>query len=132
MLANLEQQGEMIRFTKEVDPVANMAALEWRAYNEMGKASLFTNIAGHEGWHACSQILAARRKWAIGLGVDEGQLLDEIGTRFGRAIEPEPVDAGGAPVKEVKVSGDDLTFLTSRPCSLPSTMAAATWHPELP
>jgi 3-polyprenyl-4-hydroxybenzoate decarboxylase len=38
MLANLEQQGELIRFDKEVDPLTNMAAVQWRAYNEMGKA----------------------------------------------------------------------------------------------
>ena len=32
----------------------------------IGKASLFTNIEGHPGWTACSQIVADRRKWAIG------------------------------------------------------------------
>ena len=70
-LGNLEQQGEMIRFTKEVDPLANMAAVEWKTYNQLGKSSLFTNIKGHETWQACSQILADRKKWSIGLGIDE-------------------------------------------------------------
>jgi 2,5-furandicarboxylate decarboxylase 1 len=108
MLANLEQQGEMIRFTKQVDPETNMAALQWRAYNEMGKASLFTNIAGHDGWQACSQIVADRRKWAIGLGIGEDQLLGEIGARFGAEIAPDTVDAAGAPVKQVKITGADV------------------------
>jgi UbiD family decarboxylase len=107
MLANLEQQGEIIRFTKEVDPLTNMAAVEWRAYNELGKASLFTNIAGHAGWQACSQIVADRRKWAIGLGIGEEQLLDEMGARLRREIAP--VDAPGpAPVKEVIITGDAI------------------------
>ena len=57
-LGNLEQQGEMIRFAKEVDPKTTMAAVEWRAYDELGQSSLFENIAGHSGWQACSQILA--------------------------------------------------------------------------
>ena len=38
-LGNLEQQGEMIRFAKEVDPLANMSAVEWKTYNELGKSN---------------------------------------------------------------------------------------------
>ena len=108
MLTNLEQQGELIRFDKEVDPLTNMAAVQWRAFNEMGKASLFTNIAGHEGWKACSQIIADRRKWAIGLGIEENALLSEIGTRLGRGIDPVTVDPGSAPIKEVIGIGSDV------------------------
>ena len=81
LLKNLEQQGELIRFTKEVDPLTNMAAVEWKAYAELNKSSLFTNIKGHDGWEACSQIMADRRKWAIGLGVDEESILEEITRR---------------------------------------------------
>lgn len=108
MLANLEQQGELIRFDKEVDPLTNMAAVQWRAFNELGKASLFTNIAGHDGWRACSQIVADRSKWAIGLGIEEGALLSEMGTRLRGAIAPIAVAAAGAPVKEVIVTGTDV------------------------
>ena len=46
-LKNLERQGHLLRFTKEVDPLANLSAIEWRAYNEMGRSSLFTNVKGH-------------------------------------------------------------------------------------
>ncbi len=108
MLTNLEQQGELIRFDKEVDPLTNMAAVQWRAFNEMGKASLFTNIAGHEGWKACSQIIADRRKWAIGLGIEENALLGEIGTRLRHGIDPVTVDSGSAPIKEVISKGSDV------------------------
>ena len=108
MLANLEQQGELLRFDKEVDPLSNMAALQWRAFDEMGKASLFTNIAGHDGWRACSQIVADRRKWAIGLGFEEDALLGEIATRFKGGVVPRTVEASGAPVKEVIISGSDV------------------------
>ena len=81
-LTNLEQQGEMIRFTKEVDPVANMAAIEWKAFNDLGKSSLFVNIKGYEGWQACSQILADRAKWSIALGIGEEELLETVGGRL--------------------------------------------------
>ncbi|MDP6174602.1 MAG: UbiD family decarboxylase, partial [Rhodospirillales bacterium] len=81
---------------------------QWRAFNEMGKASLFTNLSGHDGWRACSQIVADRRKWAIGLGIEEGALLSEISTRFKGSIASQAIEATGAPVKEVIIQGDDV------------------------
>lgn len=104
-LGNLEQQGEMIRFNKEVDPLANMAAVEWKAYNELGKSSLFTNIRGHEGWQACSQILADRRKWSIGLGIDEEALLETVSARLRAPVATVAVPRAAAPVKEVVLLG---------------------------
>lgn len=106
-LANLEQQGEMIRFNKEVDPLANMAAVEWKAYNELGKSSLFTNIKGHEGWQACSQILADRRKWSIGLGIEEEALLETVSARLRAPVGTVAVPRAAAPVKEVVLVGVD-------------------------
>lgn len=97
----LEQRGEIIRFTKEVDPVANMSAIEWKAFNELGKSSLFVNIKGHSGWQACSQIIADRRKWSIALGVDEEDLLAAVGARLRAPQAPVLVDRRHAPVKEV-------------------------------
>ncbi|NQU71211.1 MAG: UbiD family decarboxylase [Rhodospirillales bacterium] len=107
-LANLEQQGELIRFTKEVDPLTNMSAVEWKTYNELGKSSLFTNIKGHEGWTACSQILADRKKWAIGLGLDESDILAGIQQRASKPQEAVIIDSANAPVREVIITGDDV------------------------
>ncbi len=106
-LKNLEQQGEMIRFTKEVDPLTNMAAGEWKAYNELGKSSLFTNIKGHPHWQACSQILADRKKWAIGLGIDEDAMLETMSARLRRPLACVAASEAAAPVKEVKLVGTD-------------------------
>lgn len=110
-LADLEAQGELIRFTKQVDPVRNLSAVEWRAYNELGKASLFTDIAGHPGWTACSQIVADRRKWAIGLGLPEDNFLGRIAERIRRPAKPILVDAADAPVKQVRLIGDEANLL---------------------
>ena len=110
-LKNLEQQGELIHFTKEVDPAENMAAIEWKAYNDLGKASLFSNLSGHPGWQAASQILADRRKWAIGLGVSEDDILDEMSDRLKQSIKTVDVDSSAAPVQEVVFEGDDVNIL---------------------
>ena len=110
-LQNLEQQGELVRFVKEVDPAQNMAAIEWKTYNELGKASLFTNLKGHEGWQAASEILADRKKWAIGLGVSEDEILDEISDRLKNTVKTVEVDSSAAPVQEVVFEGDDVNIL---------------------
>lgn len=110
-LKNLEQQGELLRFTKEVDPAENMAAIEWKAYNELGKSSLFTNLTGHEGWQAVSQILSDRKKWAIGLGIEEDVILDEISKRLRTSVPTVDVPADKAPVQEVVIEGDDVNIL---------------------
>jgi 2,5-furandicarboxylate decarboxylase 1 len=118
MLSNLEQQGELIRFTKTVDPLADMAAVEWKTFNEMGKASLFINIKGHKNWQACSQIIADRKKWAIGLDLDEHNILDQMLERMLTPIAPK-ITHGSTPVKEIIKTGTDInlydfpTMLTS-------------------
>ena len=118
MLSNLEQQGELIRFTKTVDPLTDMAAVEWKAFNEMGKASLFIDIKGHKNWKACSQIIADRKKWAIGLNMDEHNILDQMLERMHTPIAPK-ITNGSTPVKEIIKTGTDInlydfpTMLTS-------------------
>ena len=37
-LANLEQQGELVRFQKEVDPNENLTAIGGKTYDRLGKA----------------------------------------------------------------------------------------------
>ncbi len=110
-LANLEQQGELVRFSAEVDPVRNMAAIEWKNLNERGKASLFTRIKGHPGWQAASEILADRRKWSIGLGTDEDTLLDEVTRRMDRPLPTIDIGSSDAPVQEVVLEGNDVNIL---------------------
>ena len=99
-LADLEEQGELIRFKKPVHPTRNMSAVEWKTYSELGKSSLFTNIEGHPGWSACSQIVADRRKWAIGLGFREDSLLQEISPRLKNPIASTRVEGASAPIND--------------------------------
>lgn len=111
LLRDLESRGELIRFTKRVHPDHNMAAVEWRAYNELGKASLFTNIDGHPNWTACSQIIADRHKWSIGLDIPEDRLLEEILRRVREPKAAVRVESASAPVKEIKLIGEKASLL---------------------
>lgn len=127
-LRRLEDEGELVRFIKAVDPVQNMSSVEWKTYNELGKASLFTNISGHPGWSACSQIVADRRKWALGLGLKEETLLHDVSQRMKTAIASEPY-VGDAPVKQVRLIGDEAD-LTDLPAMKVSARDAARYIPS--
>ena len=107
-LKNLEQQGHLTRFAKEVDPLTNLSAIEWRAYNELGQASLFTNVKGHPDWQVASQIVADRAKWSIALGVEEDDLLDWLAARTENPVDT--VEVTEAPVQEVVLEGDDVNL----------------------
>ena len=74
-LEKLEKTGEMLRISKEVDPATNLSAIEWKTYDQLGKSTIFDNIKGHPGWQACSQILADRKKWSLGLNLTEDEFL---------------------------------------------------------
>jgi len=99
-LENLERKEEILNIDAEVDPASSMAAVEWRAYDELGKASLFNSIKGFPGWRACSQILTDRRKWALALNLTEDEILPALSRKLKQPIEAEIRDAAGAPVKE--------------------------------
>jgi len=116
---NLEQQGELIRFTKEVDPLTNMAAIEWKAFNERGKGSLFANIKGYPGWTAVSQILADRRKWSIAMGMEDKTILSEMAQRLKKPVATANVGKDKAPVREVIEIGDKADLY-----SIPSMMTS--------
>ena len=74
-IASLMQHGEIVCFTKEVDPAENLSAIGWKTYSQLGKSSLFENLKGHDGWRVVSQIVADRRKWGLALGVGEDEVV---------------------------------------------------------
>ncbi len=110
-LGSLEQQGELLRFSAEVDPHADLTAIGWKTYDQLGKSSLFDNLKGFPGWRVANQIVTDRRKWGIALGVTESQVIGEITARSKGEIPPVAADPATAPVKEVILRGPeaDLT-----------------------
>jgi 2,5-furandicarboxylate decarboxylase 1 len=104
---NLEQQGELVRIDREADPLSNVSAVGWKAYDRLGKSTLFTNLKGHPGWSLACQVVTDRRKWAIGLGVSEDQVIPTLVARSRKPLDPVLVDPGDAPVKEVILTGAD-------------------------
>ncbi len=79
---NLEQQGELVRVDAETDPHENVSAIGWKTYDQFGKSTLFTNLKGFPGWRLASQVITDRRKWAIGLGVPEEDVIPTLVERI--------------------------------------------------
>ena len=127
-LGSLEQQGELLRFSAEVDPHADLTAIGWKTYDKLGKSSLFDNLKGFPGWRVANQIVTDRRKWGIALGVTESQVIGEITARSKGEIPPDAADPATAPVKEPflcpksslsrSVSVKALQLTEMNPCSL--------------
>jgi 2,5-furandicarboxylate decarboxylase 1 len=107
-IANLEQQGELIRISAEIDPDANMSAVAWKSFAELGKSCLFDNLKGHPGWRAVAQIVANRKKWAIALGVNESEVVATMTERIARPVPTVDVARSQAPCKEVVKIGDEV------------------------
>ena len=117
---NLEQQGELVHFTKPVHPHRNVSALAWKTYDGLGKSALFSNIEGFPGWRICGQVIADRRKWSIALGVEPDTLIPTLVERIRSPVAPVEIDPGSAPVKEVVRRGDEIDL----------TRLPAVWHSE--
>ena len=119
-LGSLEQQGELVHFTRPVDPHANVSALSWKTYDALGKAALYSNLPGFPGWRVCSQIVADRRKWAIALGVAPEALISTLAARIRTPVPPVEIDRASAPVKRVVLTGAEADL----------TRIPAVWHSE--
>ena len=104
---NLEQQGELIRVDKECDPHENVAAIGWKTYDRLGKATLFTDLKGFPGWQLVNQVIADRRKWSIAFGTDEDGLIPTLVERVRTPVATVEVAKSAAPVKQVIRTGKD-------------------------
>ena len=109
-LEKLEKTGEMVRVTKEVDPSSNLSAIEWKTYDQHGKATIFDNVKDHPDWQVCSQILTDRKKWALGVNLTEDEFLEGMLRKVAKPIAPVIQDPEGAPCKEVIKIGEEASL----------------------
>ena len=119
-VANLEQQGELIRISKETDPRENVSAIGWKAYDRLGKSTLFTNLKSFPDWTVVNQVITDRKKWSIALDISEDVFIPTLVKRIKHQIKPLEVGADEAPVKEVILKGEDADL----------TKIPARWHAE--
>ncbi|GAB2458257.1 UbiD family decarboxylase [Nocardioides hungaricus] len=105
----LEDRGDLLRVTEEVDWEYQAVALTRETSDLDGPALLFERM--RESAYPClSGLFAARRRVALALGHDYDYLLRHFDELESRYLEPELV-TGPAPCQEIVIEGADLDVL---------------------
>ncbi|GAB2991582.1 4-hydroxy-3-polyprenylbenzoate decarboxylase [Psychrosphaera aestuarii] len=146
----LEEQGELIRITAEVDPDLEMTEIADRTLRGEGPALLFENPKGYS-IPVLANLFGTPKRVAMGMGQDSVEALREVGKTLAFLKEPEPPagfkdafsklpifkqvlnlspkEVKKAPCQKVVIEGDDvdLTKLPIMRCWPGDVAPLVTW-----
>ena len=88
-ILSLEQQGELVRISREIDPNLEMTEISDRTLRAGGPALLFENPKGYNMPVLCN-LFGTEHRVALGMGADNIQALREIGELLAFLRQPEP------------------------------------------
>ncbi|TBR42858.1 4-hydroxy-3-polyprenylbenzoate decarboxylase [Marinomonas agarivorans] len=88
-ISQLEEQGELIRISTEVDPYLEMTEISDRTLRAGGPALLFENPKGHD-MPVLANLFGTPKRVAMGMGQDSVDALREVGELLAFLKEPEP------------------------------------------
>jgi 4-hydroxy-3-polyprenylbenzoate decarboxylase len=88
-IAMLEQRGELVRVTTEVDPCLEMTEIADRTLKQGGPALLFENPRGHTT-PVLANLFGTERRVALGMGADDVTALRDIGEILAYLRQPDP------------------------------------------
>jgi 4-hydroxy-3-polyprenylbenzoate decarboxylase len=88
-IAFLEQRGELIRISQEIDPNLEMTEISDRTLRAKGPALLFENPKGYDTPVLCN-LFGTPERVAMGMGQKSVTALRDVGTLLAFLKEPEP------------------------------------------
>ena len=88
-IAFLEQQGELVRISQEVDPNLEMTEISDRTLRAGGPALLFENPKGHKMPVLCN-LFGTPKRVAMGMGQQSVNALRDVGELLAFLKEPDP------------------------------------------
>ncbi|KKO43909.1 3-octaprenyl-4-hydroxybenzoate carboxy-lyase [Arsukibacterium ikkense] len=88
-ISQLEQRGELVRVTAEVDPVLEMTEIADRTLRAGGPAILFENPKGYS-MPVLANLFGTPQRVALGMGQQDVSALREVGKLLAFLKEPEP------------------------------------------
>jgi len=88
-IAFLEQRGELVRISQEVDPNLEMTEISDRTLRAKGPALLFENPKGYDTPVLCN-LFGTPERVAMGMGQESVSALRDVGTLLAFLKEPEP------------------------------------------
>ncbi|MGE0796966.1 MAG: UbiD family decarboxylase [Lautropia sp.] len=103
----LEGAGELLRISDHVDPKYEVCAFCRNVADIDGPALVFEHMKGYE-MPAVANLFGTRKRIGMALGVEEKDMVREIGERLQKRIPPVLIDKADAPCKEVVHVGDDV------------------------
>lgn len=112
MIQTLEEQGELVRIQREVDPNYEMAAV-MAAIEKQRKAFIFENVRGAR-FPVVGGLLNKLERFGLALGYPQDQPFND--NEFDALLEAakrdalEPVTVNEAPSQTVVLSGDDINL----------------------
>ena len=89
-IAFLEQRGELVRISQEVDPNLEMTEISDRTLRAKGPALLFEKPQRLQHLRCCAIYLAPPERVAMGMGQESVTALRDVGTLLAFLKEPEP------------------------------------------
>jgi 4-hydroxy-3-polyprenylbenzoate decarboxylase len=88
-IAFLEQRGELVRISQEIDPNLEMTEISDRTLRAKGPALLFENPKGFDTPVLCN-LFGTPERVAMGMGQESVSALRDVGTLLAFLKEPEP------------------------------------------
>ncbi|TDG15282.1 4-hydroxy-3-polyprenylbenzoate decarboxylase [Seongchinamella unica] len=88
-IAELEQRGELVRITTEVDPHLEMTEVADRTLRAGGPALLFENPKGYDT-PVLANLFGTEQRVALGMGEEDISALREIGELLAYLRQPDP------------------------------------------
>ena len=106
-LTYLENEGELVRISKEVDPKFEVSAYIRKSCDVKGPAFLFSGVKGFSGWRYGAALYATRKRVALGIHCsDESQILEKYNNAIMNPLQPRIVDDG--PCQEIVMEGEKV------------------------
>lgn len=92
-ISRLDKAGDLVRIRQRLSTKYEIAAVLDLADKTTGQAVLFERVRGHRT-PVVGNLLSRRRRLALALGVEEGELLKEYSRRVKRRVKPRQVSDG--------------------------------------
>jgi len=108
----LEEEGELVRISEELDPKMEAAALITELGKIKGPAVLMEKVRGYDT-PVAGNLMGSMRRLALALEATEEKFLEEYDKRIGSGIPW--VEVKEAPVKEIIYKGDEVDIFREVP-----------------
>lgn len=108
----LEDENELVRITKEVDPYLEITEISKRALQNKGKALLFENVKNSK-YPVLTNLFGTTKRIALALGKNDVQDLRKIGELLAELKQPTPPKKANEALKKITTFKNVLNMVVT-------------------